>query len=57
MANRSCYIRTESGHLLNNAAFAIFQAFNFFFGNKKESYFEKLAESNVPPGLRTYGPS
>jgi hypothetical protein len=34
-----------------------FQAFNFFFGNKKESYFEKLAESNVHPGLRTYGPS
>ncbi|HSI92754.1 MAG TPA: RHS repeat-associated core domain-containing protein, partial [Jiangellaceae bacterium] len=47
----------ESGHMLNNAAFGIFQATRVFEGDGLNSYWERLAESNVPPGLRGSDPT
>ena len=42
----------ESGHMLSNAAFGFFQATRVFEGNGLDSFWERIAESNVPPGLR-----
>lgn len=47
----------ESGHMLNNAAFGFFQAARVFEGDALNSYWERLAESNVPPGLRGSDPT
>jgi hypothetical protein len=48
----------ESGHMLNNGAFGIFQATRVFEGGDAlNSYWERLAESNVPPGLRGSDPT
>jgi hypothetical protein len=46
----------ESGHMLNNAAFGIFQATFIFTGGAVDAYWERLAESNVPDGLRGTDP-
>ncbi|MEV0384751.1 toxin TcdB middle/N-terminal domain-containing protein [Nonomuraea sp. NPDC050643] len=47
----------ESGHMLNNAVFGFFQAARVFEGDGLNSYWERLAESNVPPGLRGLDPT
>lgn len=46
----------ESGHMLSNAAFGFFQATRVFEGNGLDSFWERIAESNVPPGLRATDP-
>ncbi len=46
----------ESGHMLSNAAFGFFQATRVFEGNGLDSFWERIAESNVPPGLRGSDP-
>lgn len=46
----------ESGHMLSNAAFGIFQATRAFEGDGLNSFWERIAESNVPPGLRGTDP-
>ncbi|SDA20939.1 RHS repeat-associated core domain-containing protein [Nitrosospira sp. Nsp18] len=46
----------ESGHMLSNAAFGFFQATRVFEGNGLDSFWERIAESNVPPGLRGTDP-
>lgn len=46
----------ESGHMLSNAAFGIFQATRVFEGGGTDSFWERIAESNVPPGLRASDP-
>ena len=46
----------ESGHMLSNAAFGFFQATRVFEGNSLDSFWERIAESNVPPGLRASDP-
>lgn len=46
----------ESGHMLSNAAFGFFQATRVFEGNGLDSFWERIAESNVPSGLRGTDP-
>lgn len=46
----------ESGHMLSNAAFGFFQATRVFEGNGLDSFWERIAESNVPSGLRATDP-
>ncbi len=46
----------ESGHMLNNAAFGFFPATRVFEGNGQDTFWERIAESNVPPGLRGTDP-
>jgi hypothetical protein len=47
----------ESGHMLSNAAFGFFQATRVFEGNGLDSFWERIAESNVPRGLRGTDPA
>ena len=41
--------------MLSNAAFGFFQATRIFEGNGLDSFWERIAESNVPSGLRGTG--